>query len=87
MNYAKEIAHLSAKKQEAENFLRDTDYMVIKQAETKEAIDKDVKTRRQECRDIINECRGRIAELQEAEKLEQENSEQLSISENGTDEL
>lgn len=87
MNYAKEIAHLSARKQEAENFLRDTDYMVIKQAETKEAIDKDVKTRRQECRDIINECRERIAELQEAEKLEQENSEQLSISENGTDEL
>lgn len=87
MNYAKEIAHLSARKQEAENFLRDTDYMVIKQAETKEAIDKDVKTRRQECRDIINECRGRIVELQEAEKLEQESSEQLSISENGTDEL
>lgn len=87
MNYAKEIAQLSARKQEAENYLKDTDYMVIKQAETKEAIDKDVKTRRQACRDIINECRAGIAELQEAEKAEQENSEQLNISGNGIDEL
>ena len=87
MNYTKEIAHWSAKKQEAENYLRDTDYMVIKLAETKEAIDKEIKARRQECRDIINECRTKIEELQETEKAEQENNEHLKAFEHGTNEL